>query len=517
MMSIPKAHSQILRLWGASFLALMLCALSAFGPEIARAQSEGDGGEPLVIGSKKFTESVILGDVLGIVLEAEDVPSTHRRELGGTQMLFGALKSGDIDLYPEYTGTLFQEIFASQALRSEDDMIAALEKDGIAIGPSLGFNNTYALGMIRSRAESLGISTISDLKAHPDLNLGFSSQFLARPDGWPGVKATYDLPQERPRGMDHDLAYRGLKDGSLDVVDLYSTDAEIPYYDILVLDDDQHHFPQYNALLLYRLDAMARHPELAKAFAHLEGRITEGAMAKLNGEVKVGRKGERQVAAAFVSGSLGLDVKGSSEAPSALDSLVTHTLEHLAMVGISLLAAIAMAIPLGVWAARSPGPGRWILGAVGLIQTIPSLALLVFMIPLLGIGFAPATLALFLYSLLPIVRNTHAGLLAIPEGLRQSAVALGLGPGPRLRLIELPLALPSILAGIKTSAVINVGTATLGALIGAGGLGQPILTGIRLDNTGLILQGAIPAAALALLVQGAFDLLENKVVPEGLK
>jgi osmoprotectant transport system permease protein len=125
--------------------------------------------------------------------------------------------------------------------------------------------------------------------------------------------------------------------------------------------------------------------------------------------------------------------------------------------------------------------------------------------------------ALFLYSLLPITRNTHAGLVGIAEPIRQSALALGLGTGDRLLRIELPLAAPLILAGIKTAAVINVGTATLGALIGAGGYGQAILTGIRLDDVGLILEGAIPAAVLALVVQYGFEWAERSVVPRGLR
>ncbi|NQV51080.1 MAG: ABC transporter permease, partial [Candidatus Marinimicrobia bacterium] len=173
--------------------------------------------------------------------------------------------------------------------------------------------------------------------------------------------------------------------------------------------------------------------------------------------------------------------------------------------------------PLGIWGSRNATTGQFILSIVGVIQTIPSLALLVFMIPLLGIGGPPALVALFLYSLLPIVRNTLSGLTSLPLDIRESALALGLPASARLRLIELPLALRSILAGIKTSAVINVGTATLGALIGAGGYGQPILTGIRLDDTGLILEGAIPAAVLALLVQWGFDFIERSYLSAGLQ
>jgi osmoprotectant transport system permease protein len=186
-------------------------------------------------------------------------------------------------------------------------------------------------------------------------------------------------------------------------------------------------------------------------------------------------------------------------------------------VGAALLLALALALPLGVWAARRPGVGRVLLSAVGVVQTIPSLALLVFMIPLLGIGARPAVAALALYGLLPIVRNTHAGLTTIDPALLESARSLGLPSWARLWSIELPLASPAILAGVKTSAVIAVGTATLGALVGAGGYGQPILTGIRLASVPLILEGAVPAAALALLVQGLFDALERLLVPRGLR
>ena len=156
-------------------------------------------------------------------------------------------------------------------------------------------------------------------------------------------------------------------------------------------------------------------------------------------------------------------------------------------MAISLAAAILVAIPLGIVAARRPRLGPIILAAAGVIQTIPSLALLVFMIPWLGIGAKPALVALFLYSLLPIIRNTATGLRDIPASLRESAEALGLPPAARLFRIELPMASRAILAGIKTAAVINVGTATIGALIGAGGFGQPILTGIRRDDVAMIL------------------------------
>jgi len=234
----------------------------------------------------------------------------------------------------------------------------------------------------------------------------------------------------------------------------------------------------------------------------------------LNARAQLDRTPHAEIAADFVRERFGLTA--ASSAPRPARALLHHVGEHLVLVGIPLFAAILVAIPLGILAAKQPRLGQVVLAVVGVVQTLPTLALLVFMIPLFGIGAVPAIVALFVYGLLPIVRNVHAGLSGIPDSLRESAEALGLTSWARLRLIELPLASPLILAGIKSAAVINVGTATLGALIGAGGLGQPIFTGIRLDDMGLILQGAIPASLLALTVQGLFELVERFLVPRGL-
>jgi osmoprotectant transport system permease protein len=434
----------------------------------------------------------------------------HRRELGGSEFLWKALLRGDIDVYPEYTGTLRAEL-----LQGEKDIPNALAERGIRMSQSLGFNDSYAIGMKTEVARRLGIRTVSDLRGHPELVFGFSDEFMNRPDGWPGLRKRYRLPQKNVRGMDHDLAYRGLRKGDIQATDLYTTDGEIRYEKLQVLEDDLHHFPPYQAVLLYRDDLAKRAPQAVQSILRLEGRISEAAMMEMNERVKLKGVRESHVAAGFLSDNLGLQIEVYDE--SLVQSLLRSTGEHLALVAISLLAAIVLAVPLGIVAARYPGIGQGILAVTGIIQTIPSLALLVFLIPLLGIGAVPAIVALFLYSLLPIVRNTYAGLHDIPGPLLESAAALGLPAGARLRLVELPLAARSILAGIKTSAVINVGTATLGALIGAGGYGQPILTGIRLDNVSLILQGAIPAAVLALLVQGLFELAERAIVPKGLR
>jgi len=475
---------------------------------IASAQS-------VVVGSKKFTENVILGEMATLLARNHGLRVEHRRELGGTRVLWNALLRGDIDLYPEYTGTIIEEILHGVDRPIDTPLDDILSTFGVVRTPPLGFNNTYALGMSRVRSQELGLHMISDLRRHPDLKIGFTNEFLDRGDGWPGLQKHYSLPHQDVRGLDHDLAYKGLVNGSIHVIDMYSTDAEIAQYNLVELKDDAGYFPVYDAVLLYRLDLADNMPAFVEALKSLAGKIAAVDMIAMNARAKIDRIPEAQVAADFLSEHFDLAIE--TRAPRFGERLWRTTRDHFTLVLISLMAAILVAIPLGITAAKYERAGKVILGTVGVIQTIPSLALLVFMIPLLGIGGPPAIVALFLYSLLPIVRNTHSGLQDIPLSIRESAIALGLPAGIRLRRIELPLASRSILAGIKTSAVINVGTATLGALIGAGGYGQPILTGIRLDDMALILEGAIPAALLALLVQGVFDLADRVLVPRGLR
>jgi len=485
------------------------CVFAALGLLLASACAHAT---PLRIGSKNFTESIVLGDIVSLEAERHGLPSEHRQALGGTRILWRALTEGSIDLYPEYTGTLVRELVPGLAANADLATIrAALAAQGIGVSEPLGFEDSYALGMREDIAARDAIATISDLRGHAQLRMGLSSEFVDRDDGWRGLQRTYALPQQ-PRGIDHDLAYRALADAAIDVVDLYTTDAEIPYYRLRVLIDDLHYFPSYQAVLLFRLQASQDMPALLPTLGALAGRIDVAAMRTMNAEVKLQRRPERAVAAAFLGVADAAPANGGR-----WTRIFERTREHLVLVGVSLFLAIALAVPLGVLAARRRRLGQFVIAGSGVLQTVPSLAMFVFMIPLFGIGAAPAIAALFLYSLLPIVRNTHAGLVGIAPELRESAAALGLPPRERLYRIELPLALRSILAGIKIAAVINVGTATLGALIGAGGYGQPIVTGIRLDDLGLILEGAIPAAVLALLVQGVFEGIERRMTPRGLR
>ena len=488
-----------------------VCAAAA-----CSADGTAPSDRPVVIGSKAFTENVVLGDIAAQAIEAGGVPAEHRRELGGTRILWEGLRGGDIDAYPDYTGTILQEILSDRPQLGAADLPDALADLGIGITAPLGFDNTYVLGVTRETAETRGLAKISDLRAHPDLVLGFSNEFMDRGDGWPALRRAYGLDPRRVRGIDHDLAYRALEGGSIDVIDLYSTDAEIEYYDLVTLSDDRGHFPDYRAVFLYRLDLRERAPAAVESLDRLAGTVDEATMIGMNAAVKLEGEPTARVAAEFLRDRLGLDVEPALEV-ARWERITGHTADHLVLVLISMILALATALPLGIVAARHGAAGRLILGTVGAIYTIPALALLVFMIPLLGIGGGPAVVALWLYSLLPIVRNTHQGLTDIPRPMRESADALGLSKWAKLRRIELPLATPSIMAGIKTAVVINIGTATLGALIGAGGLGQPILTGIRLADTGLILEGAVPAALLALGAQALFDGLERRVVPRGLR
>ena len=486
-------------------VAAVTCALCACSPR-----------RTVIVGSKKFTESVILGEIATQRLAASGIEARHQAQLGGTRILWSALLAGEIDAYPEYTGTLCEEVLHVDCSREAID--AALRSHGVQGTPSLGFRDEYAMAVRAELADHLGLRKISDLLRHPSLRLGFSEEFMARADGWPALRARYQLPQQDVRGLDHDLAWRGLGAGSIDVIDAYTTDAELRALRPRLLEDDLGFFRHYEALFVMRA---ALGPEPRAALAALSGRFSEAEMVDMNARARLDKVPEPRIAADWLSsprggGSQAARSRASDEATLA-SRLWHRTVEHLVLVAISLCGAILVGVPLGIAASRRRRLGQVILAATGLAQTVPSLALLVFMIPLFGIGAAPALAALLVYSLLPIVRNTLAGLEGVPLPLRESAAVIGLSAWDRLRLVELPLAAPAILAGIQTAAVIDVGTATLGALIGAGGYGQPILTGIRLDDAGLILEGAVPSALLALAVQGLFELLSPRLVSRGLR
>ena len=464
----------------------------------------------LHVGSKSFPESLVLGEMLTQLVATTGESVVHDRGLEGTQVCWRALERGSLDAYPDYTGTIAKVILAGEPAGSPSEMRKALAKHGIEMSAPLGFNNTYAIGVTEQVAARYKLTKISDLRHHPELRFGFTHEFLERGDGWPSLRRAYDLPQKSVQGLEHGLAYRALAAGSIDAMELYSTDAEIRYYDLVVLADDRQHFPRYDAVVLWRRDLRTRHPDVVTALRKLEGAIDAKTMVALNEKAKIDKLSEQRVAAGFLERKLG--VHAPDDAESVWARIARETREHLFLVLVSLACAILVSIPLGILAAQRPRLGQVVLATVGVLQTIPSLAVLALMIPLFGHGTWPALAALFLYSLLPIVRNTHAGLVGIPSELRESADALGLTRRAQLIHVELPLAARSILAGIKTSAVINIGTATLGGFVGAGGYGQSIFIGLTLDDHARILAGAIPAALMALAAQAVFELAERRLV-----
>jgi len=465
----------------------------------------------LAVGSKRFTESYILGEILRETAVRAGAKAEHKAGLGNTGILVSALKAGSIDVYPEYTGTIAREVLKLERNPSIAELNERLAPIGLAVGVPLGFNNTYALAMREDQAAKLGIRTISDLARHPALKLGLSQEFIGRADGWPGLKRAYVLSHPTPTGLDHGLAYEAIAAGRIDVMDIYSTDAKIERFKLRVLEDDRGFFPKYDAVLFYRRDLPARFPDGWRALAGLEGKIDARHMIQMNAAAELEGRTFAQAAELFFGESSTTPPRGYWSALLGPD-LGKLTREHLLLVAVSLAAAIAIGVPLGVLAFKVRAAGQPILAAVGVIQTVPALALLAFLIAALNrIGTVPALVALFLYALLPIVRNTHTGLEGIRPGMRQAALALGLSARDRLLAIELPLAAPTILAGVKTSAVINVGTATIAAFIGAGGYGERIVQGLALNDNALLVAGAVPAAVLALVVQGGFELAERSV------
>lgn len=492
-----------------SLLAGALAALCVLCTQSAMSAS-------FVVGSKRFTESFILGEIIAqTVRQAGDTSVELKSGMGNTSILLSALKSGEIDVYPEYTGTITREILKTEQALTLEQINARLAPMGLRAGVPLGFNNSYVLAMRSELARALNIQTISDLSRHPSLILGLSHEFIGRADGWRGLAQAYELGALKPRGLDHGLAYEAIAAKKIDLVDAYGTDSKLSRYALTALEDDRQFFPSYEALLLFRADVPERFPLAWQALQKLEKSISQSTMLALNTRAEIDKQSFPVVAKQFLeskqTGATAID----NHPVSFLTVLFGPDFwrlsgQHLFLVLSSLALAALVGIPLGVLCFYAPKLGQFVLAATSVMQTIPSLAVLAFLITLLGtIGMVPAIVALFLYALLPIVQNTYAGLKEIPSSMRQAATALGITPGQRLWLIELPLARRLILSGVKISAVLCVGTATIAAFIGAGGFGERIVQGLALNNTSLLLAGAIPAAVLAMLMQGGFFLLEK--------
>ncbi|MFT7689083.1 MAG: osmoprotectant transport system permease protein [Candidatus Azotimanducaceae bacterium] len=465
--------------------------------------------ETIRVASKNFNENYLLAEIMSQLLEIEGYQVERKFGLGGTLVCYEALTNNEVDIYAEYSGTLEQAILkGTQRNPSRESLNERLNTFGLSSLGSFGFNNTYAITMKEKLAGDRGLSKVSDLASETDLAIAFSLEFLNREDGWPGLSTLYNLTQS-PIGIDHGLAYKAIDDGKIDITDAYSTDGDLARYQLIVLEDDKAYFPQYFAAPLVRntID-----PLIVDILSKLEGRIDDDEMRRLNARVIVDGLSFADVAKDFLSNQhLG---ESQIDENQMWQNLMKNTLVHLKLTSIALALGCLIGLPLGILVFRHKRLARATVYITGLLQTIPSIALLALMIPIFGIGQTPAIIALFLYSLLPIVRNTTTALMTIDPLIKRIAEAIGLTRFEQLRFVLVPLALPNILAGIKTAAIISIGTATLAAFIGAGGLGEPIVTGLALNDSKLILQGALPAAGLAIMVELIFEFIEKMLVKE---
>lgn len=507
-------------------LVLAWLAIGSLQPD---AQSKPSAERPVIIASKPFGESFLLAEMFAQLLEHHGIRVDRRPGLGATEIAFAALRAGEIDVYPEYSGTGLLAILNEEPQSDPDAVFARVSREferrfGIRWLPPLGFSNSYAIAVRRETAEALALVTLSDLaRASPRLVAGFTPDFIGRPDGLPGLRRVYGIRPRAVRALLPAVKYRALAEGSVDVIDGYETDGFIARYDLVVLRDDRGFFPAYDAAALVGAGLAADRPDAIAVLTRLSGRLTVQRMRALNERIEVAGEPIATVARSALD-DLGLLATGAGARPSSgerggaqpgralsLATIGALTARHLTLVGISLTTAILIALPLGLALERTPAAAEPVIRTVGAVQTIPSIALLAFMIPLLGIGVVPALVALVIYSIFPILRNTYTGVRDADPNAVNAARALGMTPAQLLRYVRLPLAAPVIMAGIRTSAVITVGTATLAAFIGAGGLGDPIVTGLALSDTGLILSGALPAALLALLVDLGLGAVERRL------
>lgn len=488
----------------------------------------------IVVGSKNFMESRLLAEIFAQLIEARtDLVVERRLGLAGTQVCFEALRTGAIDLYPEYTGTGLVSILQQPPTGDSRTALNVVRAEFLQrwdlwwLNP-LGFENAYALAVPSSRTDDTPLRTISDLvKISSSLTAGFGYEFINRPDGLPGLQTRYGLTFARVQAMQQSLKYQAAAAGEIDVLDVYTTDGRLAVYDFVVLEDDRQFFPPYEASGLIRGSTLAKHPELGAVLGLLTNAFDAGTMRQLNYRLQEGGESVEVVARDALS-ALHLfanDDAGTRPGPhqdglfayawSKRTTLMRRTLEHLGLAGLALGLGILVAVPLGLLLERHQRVAEPVIRSIGLTQTIPSIALLAFMIPVFGIGMLPAVIALWIYSLFPIVRNTYSGLRdAAPQAV-EAARALGMTEWQILQWVRLPLAAPVIMAGVRTAGVITVGTTTLAAFIGAGGLGVPIVAGLQMANPTVILSGALPSAALALVIDGLLGKVETWIKPRG--
>lgn len=469
--------------------------------------------ESIVVGSKIFTESYILAEIASQQIES----STHEQVIrkfgmGGTGMLYESIRTGAIDIYPEYTGTLIETVLKEKTSASFVEIREHLKPLGLDVSDSLGFDNGYAIAVRKDFAEKHHLQYVGDLrKIQNDVQLAFSYEFMERNDGYDGLVHTYELefPKINVRQMEHSLVYKAIKNGDVDVVEVYSTDANVEKMDLVLLDDDRNYFTKYQAVWIARHDFIRKHPQAWSSLTSLCGKLNGDSVRRMNMQADIEKKRLGSIASLFLK-------IPESNAEKMFSEVFRRTYEHLCLVGIGFLFSLCVGVPLGILAGYVDFLGRMILLVVSFVQTIPALALLCFLIPMFGIGLTPALIALCLYGLLPVVSNTYMGIRTIDAKHIENGKAFGLTPFYLLTRVVIPLASPSIIAGLKISMIVSIGTATLAALIGAGGYGALIVSGLSLNDTPMILWGALPAALMALVANVLSDGIAWWLIPRGL-
>lgn len=246
--------------------------------------------DSLIIGSRNNTESIILSNIMGQLIEEKTgINVTYKENLGGSNVVWTAMVNGNIDVIPDYTGTIVINYYQETAGNADETLAKTKElvkSDGITALESFGFNNTYTLALDEEVAETLGVKTFSDFaKVSNDFTLGAVFEFIDRPDGLPGFQEAYDLQFKDVKGMDHGIMYRSINAKEVDVINSYTTDGQLQMYNLRVLEDDKGYFPPYHALPLVRTEVLEQYPELEEVLLQLAGKIDEPTMQMMNAKV----------------------------------------------------------------------------------------------------------------------------------------------------------------------------------------------------------------------------------------
>lgn len=469
------------------------------------------------IGSKEFTESYVVAEFLAQELEqhfGESIQIERQFGLGATAIAYQALTSDEIDLYPEYTGTLIQTL----KLKSDDRdrLLDELNTRGLAISAPLGFENSYALAATPEITQDLSLKRVSDLKRQlTQFKIGLTYEFHGRSDGWGQLLRSYPFLQNsvKPTLMEHSLLYTAVKNKRINIVEVYTTDPQIDDLSLVILADDARALPKYDAVFLASLKLQKRSPEVWAFINSLKNKLSAETIRHLNRQVEVVGLSPRQAVRNWLELSKENKVATSKQTQTTIaglkSQLVRRSAEHFSLVVVAFLIAAAIGLPLGVLASDHPRIGRPLLSVSGVLQTVPAIALLVVLVPLTGLGFWTAVTALVAYAAFPIASSTVAGLNSLSIETLDLVRLMHLNQWQALRWVRLPIAKLSILSGLRIALVSTIGNATLAALIGGGGYGALILSGLSTQRIELVFLGAIPAALSAIFVQAAFSWTER--------